>query len=168
MLFSLPSWDYFWSKSLLLECAVLIMTQKLLWLLLWGMISFCSNAQRNVLPPNCCSSQLICLFPSVRWNEAFLLSFLFIWAACSRHREGLGWCEGPAALLSSGISLAPLPQHWDTGCPLHGEKGWGLFCPCYLGHCPDVSLCLGLEAPSALGPSWEWKGSILEFGSCLS
>lgn len=65
MLFSLPSWDYFQCKSLLLECAVLIMTQKLLWLLLWGMISFCSNAQRNVLLPNCCSSQLICLFFSV-------------------------------------------------------------------------------------------------------
>lgn len=62
MLLSLPSWDYFQCKSPLLECAVLIMTQKLLWLLLWGMISFCSNAQRNVLLPNCCSRQLICRF----------------------------------------------------------------------------------------------------------
>lgn len=125
MLFSLPSWDYFWSKSLLLECAVLIMTQKLLWLLLWGMISFCSNAQRNVLPPNCCSSQLICLFPSVRWNEAFLLSVLFIWAAWSRHREGL---VGVRDLQP----FSALPQHWGCwGVPSMGRKAGGISVPVF-------------------------------------
>lgn len=124
MLFSLPSWDYFQCKSLLLECAVLIMTQKLLWLLLWGMISFCSNAQRNVLLPNCCSSQLICLFPQcqVQWGIP-ALGFIYLPEAAWGPWEGLVWGEGPPALLSSGISLAPLPQLWGHwGVPNVGRK----------------------------------------------
>lgn len=151
MLFSLPSWDYFQCKSLLLECAVLIMTQKLLWLLLWGMISFCSNAQRNVLLPNCCSSQLICLFPQcqVQWGIP-ALGFIYLPEAAWGPWEGLVWGEGPPALLSSGISLAPLPQLWGHRGVPHVH-----FCPRFWGHCSGVSLGLSLEAPSALGPSWD-------------
>lgn len=159
MLLSLPSWDYFQCKSLLLECAVLIMTQKLLWLLLWGMISFCSNAQRNVLLPNCCSRQLICLFCQcqVKWGIPVLV-FIFL-GSWSRQSEGhgSGWMrEGTCSPSELSNPLCPSPGDMGVSPP------WGARLEAFLLlTLLSFSLGLGPEAPLGLGPSWEWGGSIL-------
>lgn len=159
MLLSLPSWDYFQCKSLLLECAVLIMTQKLLWLLLWGMISFCSNAQRNVLLPNCCSRQLICRFFPVSGEMSHSCFGFYLSGLPGGGRVGKGRGLEPSQprnLLWPSPGLSP---PWGAGL--------GVFLP---WPCSGLSLALGPE-PSRSGlsheevPSWGCLGSFLSFGS---
>lgn len=122
MLLSLPSWDYFQCKSLLLECAVLIMTQKLLWLLLWGMISFCSNAQRNVLLPNCCSRQLICLFFPVSGEMSHSCFGFYLSGLPGGGRVGKG-----RGLEPFSAQEPPLAQPW--GVPSVGSRAGGVSAP---------------------------------------
>lgn len=92
MLLSMSSLDYFQCKSLLPECVVLTMIQKLLLLLLQGMIYFCSNAQRNVLLLNCCSkaANLLFFWCQEKWGMLALF-FVFICITWAGHSELLPW-----------------------------------------------------------------------------
>lgn len=147
MLLSMSSLDYFQCKSLLPECVVLTMIQKLLLLLLQGMIYFCSNAQRNVLLPNCCSkaANLLFFWCQEKWGMLALF-FVFICITWAGQSELLPW-------------------HFCTimgGTFLQGNKDGGYFCPFY----SEGSLGLALKAHSSLGPSSQaWEGPVL---NCLS
>lgn len=144
MLLSMSSLDYFQCKSLLPECVVLTMIQKLLLLLLQGMIYFCSNAQRNVLLPNCCSkaANLLFFWCQEKWGMLALFFCIYLHYLC--------WAERAS------------PRHLCTsmgGTFLQGKKDGGYFCPFY----SEGSLGLALKAHSSLGPSSQaWEGLILE------
>ena len=162
MQLSLPSPHYFPHKSPLLECAVLLMIQKLLRLLLRG---------RNVLLPNCCSkaANLLFCWCQKKWGMLAFFFCLFTWITRAGQSEGDGHGRYERRDPQTFLSWRLLPWH------LHTITGGDLGVSSRDRKAGDVSalaVCKNTQSAAwvwarrhiqlRLHPPWAQEGPILE------